>query len=114
MAKETKTYVTLTEENFQQEVLESAKPVLVDFWAPWCSPCRAIAPTIEQLAEEFDAQAIVGKLNVDDHQQVAARYGIQSIPTLMIFRNGQVVDKIVGAVPKGVLAQRLTTLLQAA
>ena len=114
MAKETKTYVTLTEENFQQEVLESAKPVLVDFWAPWCGPCRAIAPTIEQLAEEFDAQAIVGKLNVDDHQQVAARYGIQSIPTLMIFRNGQVVDKILGAVPKGVLAQRLTTLLQAA
>lgn len=111
---ESKKYVTLTEKNFREEVLERATPVLVDFWAPWCGPCRAFAPTIDQLAEEFDSQAIVGKLNVDDHQQVAARYGIQSIPTLMIFSNGKILDKIVGAVPKNVLAQRVTTLLKAA
>ena len=114
MEQETKTYVTLTDDTFDREVLENSKPVLVDFWAPWCGPCRVMAPVIDQLAQEFVSQATVAKLNVDDHQQVAARYGIQSIPTLMIFHNGKVIDQIVGSVPKTKIAQRLTTLLQAA
>ena len=114
MEQETKKYVTLTDDTFDREVLENSKPVLVDFWAPWCGPCRVMAPVIDQLAQEFDSQATVAKLNVDDHQQVAARYGIQSIPTLMIFHNGKVIDQIVGSVPKTRIAQRLTTLLQAA
>ena len=108
------TYVTLTDTNFQQEVLENDKPVLVDFWAPWCGPCLAMAPVIDQLAAEFHPHATVGKLNVDDYQVVAARYGIQSIPALILFQNGHVVDQITGAVPKTVLAQRLTNLLKAA
>ncbi len=114
MEQETKKYVTLTDDTFDREVLDSSKPVLVDFWAPWCGPSRVMAPVIDQLAQEFDSQATVAKLNVDDHHQVAARYGIQSIPTLMIFHNGKVIDQIVGSVPKTRIAQRLTTLLQAA
>lgn len=105
-------YLTLTDDNFEQEVLKSAKPVLVDFWAPWCAPCRAIAPMIEQLAQEFESQAIVGKMNVDEHQQVAARYGIQAIPTLMIFHNGKAVESMVGSATKSVLAESLQALIQ--
>ncbi len=107
-------HVTLTDSSFQHEVLENEKPVLVDFWAPWCGSCQVMGPVINELAEEFQSLATVAKLNVDDHQQVAARYSIQSIPTLMLFRNGRVVDRFVGTVPKTVLAQRLTTLVQAA
>jgi len=114
MESEVRKYLTLTDENFDREVLSGARPVLVDFWAPWCGPCLTMAPVIDQLAQEFDGQATIGKLNVDDHQQVAARYGIQSIPTLILFRDGKVVDRVVGTAPKNVLAQRLTTLLQAA
>ncbi len=113
MEKEAKKYITLTDDTFDQEVLRSSKPVLVDFWAPWCGPCQMMAPVIDQLAQEFDSQASIAKLNVDDHQQVAARYGIQSIPTVLIFRNGQLVDQLVGAVSKNSLAQRLSALLQA-
>ncbi len=114
MEQKQQAYVTLTDSNFQHEVLENDKPVLVDFWAPWCGPCRVLAPVIEQLAEEFQSRAKVAKLNVDDHQGIAARYGVQSIPTLIVFRNGQEVDRVVGAVPKNLLAQRLNDLLLAA
>ncbi len=106
--------VTLTDENFDREVLQSGKPVLVDFWAPWCGPCQVVGPVVNELAREFQARVTVGQLNVDDHQQVAARYGIQSIPTLMIFHKGEIVDRMVGLQPKKVLAQKLDTVLKAA
>jgi len=114
MDQEKQSYVTLTESNFSHEVLHSKNPVLVDFWAPWCGPCQVMGPVIRELAEEFQTRAVVGKVNVDDHQEIAARYGIQSIPTLMIFQNGEVVDQMIGTVPKSAVAQRLTNLLQAA
>ena len=106
--------MTLSDSNFEHEVLENDKPVLVDFWAPWCGPCQVMGPVINELADEFRSRATVAKLNVDDHQAVAARHGIQSIPTLMLFRNGHAVDRVVGTVPKTVLAQRLTNLVEAA
>lgn len=92
--------IALTEQNFDQEVLQSDIPVLVDFWAPWCGPCRMIAPTIEQLAEEMAGQAKVCKLNVDEATGLAARYSVTSIPTLIIFKDGQIVDRYVGAQSK--------------
>ena len=106
MANEPK-YVTLGAQNFQTEVLDSALPVLVDFWAAWCGPCRAIAPAIEALAAEFEGRVKVGKVDVDEHPALAAEYGVQGIPTLLVFRGGRVVDQIVGAVPKQVLADKL-------
>ncbi len=107
-------YVTLTEENFKSEVLESGKPVLVDFWASWCGPCHMIAPAIEELASEFDGQATVGKLNVDEQPGVAAQYGIRSIPSLLFFQDGKVVEQVVGASPKKALADKLTRLIPVA
>lgn len=92
--------IALNEKNFEQEVLQSDIPVLVDFWAPWCGPCRMIAPTIEQLAEELAGQAKVCKLNVDESTGLAARYSVTSIPTIIIFKNGQIVDRYVGAQSK--------------
>jgi thioredoxin 1 len=103
-------YVTLTDANFNDHVVNSDKPVLVDFWATWCGPCRAIAPTIEQVASEFDGRAVVGKVDVDENPDVAMQYGVRSIPTLLFFKNGQVVDQLIGAVPKKVLAEKLEAL----
>ena len=100
----------VTDQNFQAEVLEGEKPVLVDFWAPWCGPCRVIAPELEQLAEEREDLRIV-KLNVDDNQQTAARYGVMSIPTLIVFKNGEAAHTIVGALPKKRLVQELEPAL---
>src|SRR5262249_46450396 len=105
---------TFSEVNFSRDVLKSPQPVLVDFWAPWCGPCRVLMPTIEVLAVEFDGQATVRKVNVDDHPHLAAQYGIRSIPTVLLFQEGQVVDQTVGVVSKQVLAEKLRALVSAA
>jgi thioredoxin 1 len=93
--------------NFKTEVLSSSVPVLVDFWAPWCGPCLRVAPVVEEIAAEFGGSLKVGKINVDENQQVALNYGIQSIPTLMIFKDGEMRERIVGAVPKEFLVKAI-------
>jgi len=96
----------LTDANFD-EVINSGKPVLVDFWAEWCGPCKMIGPVVEELAGDYDGKAVVAKLNVDENPQTTAKFGVRSIPTLLVFKGGQIVDKQVGAVPKSVLNQKL-------
>jgi thioredoxin 1 len=86
----------LTQENFATEVLQSSTPVLVDFWAEWCGPCKMIAPILDELAEEYDGRIRIGKVNIDEQQQLAAQYGVRAIPTLLLFHNGEVADQIVG------------------
>jgi thioredoxin 1 len=97
----------VTDSNFQNEVLQSDKPVLIDFWAEWCGPCKMIAPMVEELAKEYDGKLKVGKVDVDSNQQTSMQYGIRSIPTLLIFKGGKVVDQLVGAVPKKMLAEKV-------
>ena len=106
-------YVTLTEDNFEREVLRSEQPVLVDFWADWCAPCHQMAPMIEELAHEFDGTATVAKLNVDEEPELARRYSIRSIPSLLFFRSGEAVDRIAGVQPKRVLSEKLAELVAA-
>jgi thioredoxin 1 len=89
--------VTFTDSNFKQVALDSSMPVVVDFWAPWCGPCRIVSPTIEELAKDYEGKVVVGKMNVDENPQVSGEYGVMSIPTVMIFKNGQPVKAIVGA-----------------
>lgn len=96
-----------TDASWDTDVLQSDKPVLVDFWAEWCGPCRMIGPLVEELATEYEGKALIGKLNVDENPGVATKYGIRSIPTLLVFKGGEIVDKIVGAVPKSMLAQKI-------
>jgi thioredoxin 1 len=100
-----------TDSSWEQDVLGSDKPVLVDFWAEWCGPCRMIGPLVEELSSEYEGKAVIGKLNVDENPGVASKYGIRSIPTLLVFKGGEVVDKIVGAVPKSMLAQKIDAQL---
>jgi thioredoxin 1 len=101
----------VTDASFKDDVLESDVPVLVDFWAPWCGPCRMVAPVVDEIAEQYEGQIKVVKLNTDENPQVASQYGIRSIPTLMIFKGGQRVDMVVGAVPKTTLANTLEKYL---
>ena len=96
-----------TDQNFSTEVLQSDKAVLVDFWAVWCGPCKMIAPFVEELASEFEGKVKIGKLDVDNNQESAIKYGVRSIPTVLIFKGGKVVDTIIGAVPKVQLKQKL-------
>ncbi|WP_251957976.1 thioredoxin [Nostoc commune] len=105
------TAAQVTDSSFKQEVLDSKVPVLVDFWAPWCGPCRMVAPVVDEISEQYKGQIKVVKVNTDENPNVASQYGIRSIPTLMIFKEGQKVDMVVGAVPKSTLASTLEKYL---
>jgi thioredoxin 1 len=100
--------VEFTDANFKELVLESDKPVLVDFWATWCGPCRAIAPVIDELHNELSGKAVIGKVNIDENSDIPVSYGVRNIPTLLVFKNGEVVDKVVGNQPKSKLIEILT------
>ena len=101
----------VTDATFDEEVLKSSEPVLVDFWAPWCGPCRMVAPLVEELAGEYDGKVKFVKLNTDDNMQIAARYGIRSIPSLLMFKGGELVDQIIGFRPKGDLKRTIEKAL---
>lgn len=103
--------IQVTDQDFDEKILNGGKPAMVDFWAVWCGPCRIIAPHVEALAQEYAGKAIVAKLDVDQNRQTAIRFGIQSIPTLVFFKDGKVVDRVVGAVDKRVLQSKLEALL---
>ncbi|MCG8376765.1 MAG: thioredoxin [Chlorobiales bacterium] len=100
-------YLTATDQNFKTEILDSGKVALVDFWAAWCGPCQMLGPVIEELAGEYEGKAVISKLNVDENPNTAAQYGIRSIPTMLIFKNGEVVDQMVGAMPKNMIAEKI-------
>ena len=102
---------TFTDDNFDAEVLKSDLPVVVDFWAAWCGPCRMIAPIVEELAGEYAGKVKIGKLDVDDNQGVAIKYGVRSIPTVLFLKGGQVVDTVIGAVPKSMFVEKITKML---
>lgn len=103
--------ITITDDSFQTEVVDSSLPVLVDFWAVWCGPCRMVAPIVDELAVEYEGRIKVGKVDVDSEQKIAADYGIRSIPTLLIFKNGELAEQVVGAVPKKQLVDKLEAVL---
>jgi thioredoxin 1 len=101
----------LTTQNFEEKVIKSGKPVLVDFWAEWCGPCRMIGPIVEDLSKELEGKLIVGKVNVDNEPNISGTYGIRNIPTLLIFKDGKVAEKLIGAMPKAVLLSKLQPYL---
>lgn len=100
-----------TDANFEELALKSDKPVVVDFWAEWCGPCRMVGPIVEELSKDYDGKAVIGKVNVDNNNEISAKYGIRNIPTILFLKNGEVVDKQVGAVQKSVLAEKLDKLI---
>jgi thioredoxin 1 len=101
----------LTDANFEELALKSDKPVVVDFWAEWCGPCRMVGPIVEELSKDYEGKAVVGKVNVDLNNEISAKYGIRNIPTILFLKNGEIVDKQVGAVQKSVLAEKLDKLI---
>ena len=101
----------LTDSNFEELAVNSDKPVVVDFWAEWCGPCRMVGPVVEELSKDYEGKAIVGKVDVDSNNEISAKYGIRNIPTILFLKNGEVVDKQVGAAPKAALAEKLEKLL---
>ncbi len=105
--------IEINDSNFD-EIISGDQPVLIDFWAEWCGPCKMLGPTIEELAADFEGKAIVGKMDVQENAQIPHRFGIRNIPTLLVFKNGQLVDKQVGVVPKAVLAQKLSAAMEEA
>jgi thioredoxin 1 len=104
--------IELTDANFDELVIKSDKPVLVDFWAEWCGPCRMVGPIVEELSKDYEGKAVIGKLNVDNNPNVSAQFGIRNIPALLYFKGGQIVDKQVGAVPKSILLGKLEAQLK--
>ncbi|MDY0103174.1 MAG: thioredoxin [Lentimicrobium sp.] len=103
--------IELTDANFEEVVLKSDKPAIVDLWAEWCGPCRMVGPLVEEMSHEFEGRAVIGKLDVDSNPGITAKYGIRNIPTILFFKNGEIADKQVGAVPKSVLVAKLEKLL---
>lgn len=102
----------LTDSNFQEMIVQSDKPAVVDFWAEWCGPCRMLTPIVKELSQEYDGRVVIGKVDVDNNPGISATYGIRNIPTLLFFKNGVVVDKQVGVVPKGAIVQKIEALLK--
>lgn len=103
--------IEVTDSNFEELILNSDKPSLIDFWAEWCGPCRMIGPIVEDMTTEYDGKAVIAKLNVDENPEICSKYGIRNIPTILFFKGGEVADKQVGAVPKNILVQKLDNLL---
>lgn len=103
--------VEITDANFAEVAMSTDKPVMIDFWAEWCGPCRMVTPIVEEMANDYAGKAVIGKVNVDDNPDISAKYGIRNIPTILFLKGGQVVDKSVGAVPKNILTEKMEALL---
>lgn len=103
--------VEITDSNFAELAMNSDKPVMIDFWAEWCGPCRMVSPIVEEMANDYDGKAVIGKVNVDENPDISAKFGIRNIPTIIFLKGGQVVDKSVGAVPKNVLTEKIEALI---